>query len=93
VRRRLHLVVRGIVQGVNFRAATRREAMRLALDGWVRNLPDGSVEVLADGDEPALGDLLAWAHRGPRAARVDAVEATWGDSDGETADRGFDVRY
>lgn len=69
-------VIRGIVQGVGFRHALRREAQRLALAGWVRNRADGSVEAVASGDAQALDALQRWAHRGPPAARVEAVEAS-----------------
>lgn len=63
----------GRVQGVAFRAHTRELARRLALTGYAKNLPDGSVEVLACGDAAALGELESWLRRGPPAARVDAV--------------------
>lgn len=69
-------VIRGVVQGVGFRHALRREAQRLALSGWVRNRADGSVEAVACGDVPALDTLQRWAHHGPPASRVDAVEAS-----------------
>ena len=88
---RLHLEVHGLVQGVYYRAATRDEARRLLLTGWVRNCPDGSVELLAEGSEEQLLALLAWCRRGPPAARVDRVEATWSEASGAYA--GFDVRY
>jgi len=68
-------IVRGVVQGVWFRDSTRREAARLGVCGWVRNLADGSVELHAEGDADAVDALLAWAHEGPPRARVDAVEA------------------
>jgi len=84
--KQVQLLVRGRVQGVFFRASTQREAQRLALAGWVRNLPDGSVEILAEGDENRLNDLVAWAHRGPPAARVDHVEVRWGDFVGGASD-------
>jgi acylphosphatase len=70
------LVIRGVVQGVGFRHATRREALRLGLHGWVRNRADGSVEAVAVGDAERLDALQRWAHRGPAAAHVDTVEAT-----------------
>jgi len=76
-RARVHLVVSGIVQGVSFRYYTVEEARRLGLAGWVRNLPDGRVEVEAEGERPALEALVAWCRRGPPAARVDGVEAEW----------------
>ena len=66
--------VRGRVQGVSFRAFTRVEALSLGLTGQVRNLVDGSVEVLAIGTPEALTSLESWLWRGPPAALVDAVE-------------------
>lgn len=65
--------VRGRVQGVSFRAHTRERALRLGLCGYARNLPDGSVEVLVCGPQPAVEALLRWLWQGPPAARVDAV--------------------
>lgn len=76
-RARLHLLVSGLVQGVFFRQTTVDEARRLGLAGWVRNLPDGRVEVEAEGARDALQRLLAFCRRGPPAARVDDVEADW----------------
>lgn len=78
---RLHAVVDGQVQGVNFRVATRRQAQSLGLVGWVRNLPDDSVEVLAEGARPNLQQLLNWLHVGPPAARVRDVRFTWHDAE------------
>ena len=76
-------LVRGRVQGVFFRASTAREAMRLGVSGWVRNLPDGAVELCAEGEEEHLKELVAWAGGGPERARVDSVEANWGDYCGD----------
>jgi acylphosphatase len=75
--KRVELVIRGRVQGVFFRAATQREARRLGVTGYVKNRADGSVEVLAEGDEDAIRELSTWAHHGPSAARVDAVDVRW----------------
>jgi acylphosphatase len=76
--KQVHLVVRGRVQGVYFRASTQREARRLGLTGWVRNRPDGtSVEMTVEGEEEALKEMVAWAHRGPTAARVERVDVRW----------------
>ena len=72
----LHAIVHGRVQGVNFRAYTAREASRLKLRGWVRNLPDGTVEVQAAGDPDLLDTLLRWLAEGPPSARVLRVDAT-----------------
>ena len=71
--KQVQVVVRGRVQGVYFRASTQREAKRLGLTGWVKNRPDGNVEVLAEGEEEGLKDLIAWANKGPSAARVERV--------------------
>ena len=72
----LHAIVHGEVQGVHFRVHTAREAGRLRLRGWVRNLPDGTVEVQAAGDAASLDALERWLEQGPPAARVLRVDAT-----------------
>lgn len=66
-------LVSGKVQGVFFRASTRERAMDLGLSGRATNLPDGRVEVVADGDATSLDALEAWLHHGPPAARVESV--------------------
>ncbi len=76
-RARVHLLVSGRVQGVAFRAYTVDEARRLGVAGWVRNLPDGRVEVEAEGERPALAELVRFCERGPPAARVEGVQADW----------------
>jgi acylphosphatase len=75
-----HVVVRGRVQGVGYRAFVEDQALRLELEGWVRNRRDGAVEALFAGPEEAVAAALAACHRGPPAARVDAVEAEEGSS-------------
>ncbi|MGV8843675.1 MAG: acylphosphatase [Pseudomonas sp.] len=70
----LHGYVSGLVQGVGYRQHTEQRAERLALDGWVYNLADGRVEVLLEGEEAAVQELAAWLKKGPKQARVDAVE-------------------
>ncbi len=80
---RLHAVVSGIVQGVNFRYYTQREAEALGLDGWVANRWDGTVEVVAEGSRARLNELLAWLHNGPPSASVDSVQADWQEASGE----------
>lgn len=72
--RSVHVVIRGRVQGVAFRAWTRREAGRLGLSGWVRNRRDGSVEAVFSGGEAAVEAMLAACRRGPVAAEVTAVD-------------------
>jgi acylphosphatase len=71
-----HALVRGVVQGVGFRWYTKSRARELGVAGWVRNLPDGSVEVWAEGAATAVADLLRWLERGPPAARVETVEVS-----------------
>ena len=85
---RVELRVHGRVQGVGFRYATEREAGRLGLRGFVRNLDDGSVEIVAEGDAAALDRLVAWAHHGPRMAIVDRVDVTRSAATGEFGKRG-----
>lgn len=68
-------VVRGRVQGVFFRASTRDVAVDLSLTGYAKNLPDGSVEVLACGRSEAIDKLAAWLLEGPRTASVSRVDA------------------
>ena len=69
-------LVRGRVQGVGFRFFVEREARLLGVAGWVRNNPDGAVEVLATGTQAQQASLLAKLHQGPRASRVDDVNET-----------------
>jgi acylphosphatase len=82
-------VVRGLVQGVFFRASTREQARRLGLRGHAINLSDGGVEVLAAGDSEALEQLALWLRHGPPSARVDAVERAYADAG--AVDAGFGV--
>lgn len=74
VRRRL--LISGRVQGVFFRDGVRRRAEGWGLAGWVRNLDDGRVEVVVEGERDAVEELERWCHRGPPAARVTAVDVT-----------------
>jgi acylphosphatase len=85
IRRRL--VVRGIVQGVGFRVSVARRAHGVA--GWVRNLPDGRVEVVLEGERDAVAAVESFVRDGPRGARVDDVEATDEEAEGL---RGFEIR-
>jgi acylphosphatase len=73
----LHCLVSGRVQGVAFRAFVREQARRLGLTGWVRNLADGRVEVLAQGPQAALDELAACLARGPLPARMGAVDTVY----------------
>lgn len=69
----LHIIVKGRVQGVYFRAYTQKQAVKLNLNGFVRNLANGDVEVVACGERAAVQQLAAWCHKGPLLARVSEV--------------------
>jgi acylphosphatase len=88
IRRRA--VVRGLVQGVGFRFSTEGEADRLGVAGFVRNLPDGTVETEAEGTPEAVGQLLEWLTEGPRGSRVDEVDVSELSPLGEG---GFETRH
>lgn len=88
---RAHLVIQGLVQGVYFRASTRDEAVRLGVGGWVRNLPDGSVEALYEGEKKKVEEIVGWSYKGPPGAHVIKVDLRWETYKGEF--KHFDVRY
>lgn len=71
-----HFIVSGRVQGVFYRASTQHKAQQLNLSGWVRNLADGKVELVAQGDEVSLEELAEWLWQGPDMAVVTQVEAS-----------------
>jgi len=72
----LHIIVKGKVQGVYFRAYTQKQAIKHNLNGFVRNLPNGDVEIVAEGDRDDLQTLVTWCYKGPLLARVSQVTAT-----------------
>lgn len=72
----IHAIIRGDVQGVCFRYEARLLATSLGLTGWVRNLPDGSVETYAEGQASAVDRYLKWLHKGPPIAHVTSVDVT-----------------
>ena len=84
--KRIHLVVRGRVQGVFYRASAQREARQNGLCGWVKNRADGTVEMVVEGEENQVKDFLAWSQTGPSTARVDRVETKWRSYTGEYGD-------
>jgi acylphosphatase len=86
---RRRVVVHGEVQGVNFRDATRKEAERAGLSGWVTNRDDGAVEAVFEGDADAVERLVEWCRSGPSSADVEDVDASEEDPEGEP---GFEVR-
>ncbi len=74
---RVQLTIEGWVQGVFFRTSTVQEARRLGVKGWVRNCPDGSVEVVAQGGGKKIDELIQWCHQGPAGAQVRNVQLKW----------------
>lgn len=88
---RAHVFVNGRVQGVFFRYETRREARKHGVKGWVRNLPDGRVEAVFEGEEEAVKKLIEFCKRGPPGAKVVKVDVKWEDYAGEFND--FEIRY
>lgn len=88
-RTRAHVYVSGRVQGVYFRATTRDTARDAGVDGWVRNLEDGRVEAVFEGPESAVEQLVAFCHEGSEAARVEDVDVSYEQPQGED---GFRIR-
>ena len=86
---RVHVRIRGRVQGVFFRAEAQARAESLGVGGWIRNAEDGSVEAAFEGDEERVESMVDWCRRGPAGARVDEVEVEPEEPTGET---GFHVR-
>jgi acylphosphatase len=82
------VIVRGRVQGVFFRADARDRARSLALAGWARNNPDGTVECVFEGPRERVDSMIAWCRRGPRDANVIGLDVRWEEPSGE---RGFSV--
>ena len=86
---RARILISGLVQGVFFRRELVDRANRLGLTGWVRNLKDGRVEAVVEGDKLKVDDLIRYCHRGPQNARVSSVAVEWLDYTGEF--RGFKI--
>ena len=89
-RTRAHVFVSGTVQGVYYRATTRDTARERGVDGWVKNLPDGRVEAVFEGDEDAVESMIEFCHEGSPAADVDDVEVEQEEPRGEDE---FEIRY
>ena len=88
--KRAHVIIHGKVQGVWFRAHTKEMADKLGLKGWVRNLPDGNVEAVFEGDDESIREMISWCHHGPPLARVDKVEVEYEEPKGEKL---FEIKY
>jgi len=88
---RLHAIIHGYVQGVNFRYYTIRAAQQLGLTGWVANRWDGTVETVGEGQREALNNFLAFLHRGSPHSAVQRVDVEWETPSGEF--ERFGVRY
>ena len=83
---RVHIFISGRVQGVFFRQKTKQQAERLDVTGWVRNLPDGRVEAVFEGEEKAVKALEEYCHHGPSSAVVTNVDSIWEPYRGEFSD-------
>ena len=90
MRRRAEIVVNGQVQGVFFRASAKEEAEKLGLVGWAKNEPDGSVKIVAEGEEEGLKKLVEWVKLGTKFSRIDKVEVEWGEA--ESGFLGFEIK-
>ena len=87
--KRARVVVSGSVQGVFFRTQTRDRARSLGVAGWIRNVPDGTVEAAFEGDDERVDSMVEWCRRGPSGATVEHVEVEWAEPQGEV---GFAIR-
>jgi acylphosphatase len=90
-KRRAHVWIAGRVQGVFFRAYTQDAAQRIGVSGWVRNMPDGRVEAVFEGDWDRVENMIAWCHEGSPMGRVDKVEVDEEVYTGEF--RGLTITY
>jgi len=90
-KKRLHVFYSGRVQGVGFRFTTEQIALSLGMTGWVKNLPDGRVEVMAEGEEAKLVGFLEKIRNGPMKPYIRGVEAEWEEAKGEFRD--FGIRF
>jgi acylphosphatase len=91
VKARAHIFVHGIVQGVFFRYSTQKEAQGLGLTGWVRNLPDGGVEIVGEGERQAVEKLVQWARTGPPGSFVEGADVSFEDFTGRFLT--FEIKY
>lgn len=80
---RAHVLVSGKVQGVFFRQTTKRQTKNLDVKGWIRNLPDGRVEAVFEGEENAVRSLVEYCKHGPSRAKVENIEVKWENNNDE----------
>jgi len=88
---RAHIIVSGRVQGVYFREQTRKGAKKLSVSGWIKNLEDGRVEAIFEGEKEKVEKIVNWARRGPFFAKVNDLEIEWGEYQGEF--ESFEIVY
>jgi len=88
---RAHVVVSGRVQGVFFRAETQEKAKELGISGWVKNLSEGRVEAVFEGERAKVEQMVEWAKKGPPGAIVDHLDLSWEEHQGEFSN--FEIRY
>jgi len=91
MKQRIHIIIKGRVQGVFFRAQAKRQAQIFNITGWIKNNPDGSVELIAEGEEDNLNQLQAWCTKGPDIAKVENIKAKQEEYKGEFTT--FSVKY
>lgn len=87
----IKIIVKGIVQGVFYRARTRETAIALGICGWVKNMPDKTVHALLQGEPDAISQMIAWCKKGPQGSRVDHVQCENQDITSEY--KTFEIRY
>ncbi len=90
-RTRAHIFVSGRVQGVYFREKTRKQTQEFGVFGWVRNLPDGRVEAIFEGEKENVEKIISWSKRGPFWAKVKNLETNWEQYKGEFEN--FEIKY
>jgi len=89
--KKIILKIYGRVQMVLFRDSTRRKAKKLNLVGWVMNQEDGTVQIMAEGEEENLKQLITWCYNGPMLAKVDKIDITWQGPTGQF--KKFEIKY
>lgn len=88
---RAHIFVSGRVQGVFYREKTKKKSEKLGVTGWVKNLSDGRVEAIFEGDKDMVEDMVNWARKGPIWAKIEALDIVWEDFTGQF--NNFEIRY